>query len=87
MISFRDSRPASRDVQVHVGGGQRHRIGGGTGGGVAATTAAVEVASSTWAWALSLATVEPQTQADRGDPAPVLRRALEDRDHRGLAQA
>ena len=63
MISFARWRPApeTRSYTTAVVNAVESAAAG-TGGGVAAATAAVEVASSTWARALSLATVEPQTR-------------------------
>ena len=65
MISSRDSRPAPRPETCRYTSAVVNAIesaAAGTGGDVTATTAAVEVASSTWARALSLATVESQTR-------------------------
>ncbi len=63
MISFAPWRPApeTRSYTSTVVNAIESAAAG-TGGGVAAATAAVEVASSTWARALSLASVEPRNR-------------------------
>ena len=63
MISFAPWRPApeTRSYTTAVVNAIESAAAG-TGGGVAAATAAIEVASSTWARALSLATVEPMNR-------------------------
>ena len=65
MISFRDFRPAPGQETRSCRSAVVNAIESApadAGGGVAAATAAVEGASSTWARALSLATVEPRTR-------------------------